>query len=390
MAVALQNKRKWQSKVEVYIINVVLLTLVGLAVEKFSKSRKLLKVYCVYCFIQMTLLAAFRLDIGIDYSQYYHAFYGISKSADWNEVFQFRYEVGYLIINRLISYVTNNIIVFMGIYHGIMYGLLMFYIYRYSEEKWLSVLAFVVLDYYAMSFCFIRQGMSVVIGLYAIEQMRKRKWYFACPLVLLSSSFHASALILLFYYVLSYINWKKRWIQISAVVLSVIAYIFCDDILQMVLIGPFEKYKGYLTSSFMRGNSVIMVFYPVFCIIVFLIFKQKIQGKSHTLDNLVPMLFVGMVLTILSTKHYIIERMALYITVYNIRLVAMVVHHFYKNRQQWNYHLATICALIISIGAFVFGITSDRYLIVPYKVAQEQLENVPMLKVMNKPDPLGE
>ena len=134
---------------EIYIVNAVLLTLVGLAVEKFAQSKWLIKVYCIYCFIQLTMIAAFRLDLGIDYSQYYHAFYSISKAPDWVSVFQLRYEAGYLILNRLISYFTNNIIIFMGIYHGIMYGLLMLYIYRYSEEKWLSVLAFIVLDYYS-------------------------------------------------------------------------------------------------------------------------------------------------------------------------------------------------------------------------------------------------
>ncbi len=371
---------------EIYIINAVLLTLTGFAVEKFSKSKRLLKLYCIYAFIQMTLLAAFRIDTGIDYSQYYHAFYGISKAPDWDAVFEFRYEAGYLIINRLISYFSNNIIVFMGIYHGIMYGLLMLYIYRFCEEKWLSVLSFIALDYFAMSFCFLRQGMAMVIGLFAIEYIRKRRWSLAGPLILLASSFHASALILFLYYLLSYINWRKRWLQVFAVVISLFIYVSCDIILQNVLVGPFEKYKGYLSSSFMEGNSIVLVFYPVFCVILFFILMKRIQGKSHTLDNLVPMLFFGMVLTILSTKHYIVERMALYITIYNIRLVSMMVYHFCKKKQLWNYHLATICTLIISVGAFVFGITFDRYLIVPYKVAQEQLENVPMLKIMGKSD----
>lgn len=368
----------------VYIVNAVLLTLVGLLVERFSKSTLLIKIYCIYAFLQLTLLAAVRYNIGIDYTQYYHAFLNIGKAADWSEVFQFRYEPAYLILNRLISFITNNVPVFMGIYGGIMYGLLMIYVYKYCEEKWLAVLSFIVLDYYALTYCFMRQGMAMIIGLFAIEQMKRNKWYLAVPLVLLSSCFHASALILLLYFAASYINWRKRWVQITAVLLSVIAYLGCDYILQIVLVGPFEKYRDYLNSSFMRGNPYIMVFYPVFCIILFFIVKRDIFGKSHTLDKLVPMLFIGLVLTILSTKHYIIERMALYITIYNIRLVPMIVHHFNRKGQQWNYQLATICALIISTSAFVFGITSDRYTILPYQVATEQLENVPLLKVMDK------
>lgn len=367
----------------VYIVNAVLLTLVGLAVERFSKSKLLLKVYCIYAFLQMTLLAAVRYNIGVDYTQYYHAFLNIGKAADWGEVFQFRYEPGYLIINRLISLITNNVPVYMGIYAAIMYGLFMLYVYRYCEEKWLAVLSFIVLDYYAMTYSFMRQGLAMVIGLFAIEHMRKNRWYFAIPLVFLSSCFHASALILLVFFAVSYIDWRKRWVQITAILVSILGYIGCDYILQIVLVGPFEKYRGYLDSSFMQGNPYVMVFYPVFCVILFFALMKNIKDKSHTLDKLVPMLFLGLVLTILSTKHYIIERMALYMTIYNIRLVPMMVHHFYRKGQQWNYQLATICVLIISTSAFVFGITSDRYLILPYQIAEEQLENVPLLKIMD-------
>jgi len=369
---------------EIYIVNVVLLTLVGLLVERFSNSKMLLKVYCIYAFVQMTVLAAVRYNIGIDYTQYYHAFLNIGKAADWSEIWSFRYEPGYLILNRLISLFTNNVPVYMGVYSGIMYALVMIYIYRYCEEKWLAVLSFIALDYYALTYCFMRQGMAMIIGLFAIENMRRNKWYFALPLVLLSSCFHASALILLFYFAVSYINWRKRWIQIAALILSVIAYIGCDFILEMVLVGPFEKYRGYLDSSFMEGNPYIMVFYPVFCVILFFILFKDIREKDDTMDKLIPMLFAGMFLTILSTKHYIIERMALYMTIYNIRIVPMLVHHYRSKKPQWSYQMATICVLIVSTSAFVFGITSDRYRIVPYQIATEQLENVPLLKCLDK------
>lgn len=368
----------------IYIVNAVSLTLIGLLTERFAKSKKWIKIYCIYAFVQLTLLAAVRYNIGIDYTQYYHAFLNIGKAVDWNEVWSFRYEPGYLIINRVISLFTNNVPVYMGIYAAIMYGLVMIYIYRYCEEKWVAVLSFIALDYYALTYCFMRQGMAMIIGLYAIEFMRKNKWYFAVPLVLLSACFHASALILLFYFAVSYINWRKRWIQISALIMSVIVYWGCDIILENVLVGPFEKYRDYLESSFMAGNSYIIVFYPVFCVVMFFIVFNGTKEGRRKIDRLVPMLFVGVVLTILSTKHYIIERMALYMTIYNIRIVPMLVHGFYKKNEQWNYQLATISALIVCTSAFVFGISSDRYRIVPYQIATDQLENVPLLKCLDK------
>lgn len=367
----------------IYVVNVVLLTVVGLIVEKCSTVRWHVKAYCFYAFLQMTLLAAFRIDVGIDYSQYYHAFYRVAKAPDWNSVLELRYEVGYLAINRIISLFTDNVILFMGIYHGIMYGLFMLYVYRYCEEKWLSVMAFVVLDYYAMSFCFMRQGMAIVIGLFALEFIRRRRWYLAVPLALFAASFHASALVLLLYLLLSYVNWRPRWVRIFAVASGVLLYAGCDFLLEHAVVGPFAKYADYLNSPFMEGNPFWVVFYPVFCVVVFLVFRKDVKDESHTLDNVVPVIFVGMVLELLSTRHYIIERIALYATIYNVNLVSMVVCHVKDRGQRRNEWLAIACALLIGAGAFVFGITSDRYAIVPYQVALEQMHSVPWLRSMS-------
>lgn len=89
--------------------------------------------------------------------------------------------------------------------------------------------------------------------------MRQRKWYLACPLVLLSSSFHASALILLLYYALSYVNWRKEGVRVAAILISLTVFVFLDGILENVLIGPFERYRDYLDSSFMQGNTFVTV-----------------------------------------------------------------------------------------------------------------------------------
>lgn len=369
---------------EIYILNIVLLLVIGVLIEKASHTQRALKIYCIYAWLQMTIIAAIRLDTGIDYSQYYHAFYDIAEAGSWAEIFSLRYEPGFLIIARMISVITENIVVFMAVYHGIMYGLLMWYIYKYCEEKWISILMFIALDYYALSFCFMRQCMAMIIGFFAIEQMRRQKWYFVIPCVLIASCFHISALILLLYYLISYIKWEKRWVQVTAIVLSVVAYVGCDFFLEKCLIGPFARYKDYLNSVFMEGNPILIVFYPVFVVVLFFVFCKKNGGKEQKYNQrLVPMLFLGAFLTILSTKHYIIERTALYMMIYNIRLVPMIVHKFYRKKQNWNYHLAVISTLIISMSAFIFGITCDRYWIVPYKIAEEQIELVPLFKGMD-------
>lgn len=58
--------------------------------------------------------------------------------------------------------------------------------------------------------------------------------------------------------------------------------VFLDGILENVLIGPFERYRDYLDSSFMQGNTFVTVFYPVFCVILFFIVQNRIEAQiSH-------------------------------------------------------------------------------------------------------------
>lgn len=222
--------------------------------------------------------------------------------------------------------------------------------------------------------------MAMVIGLYAIEMIKRRKWYWAVLLIVLASLFHASALILLLCLMVSYLDFSRRRIQIAAVILSVGLYFGCDFILEHILVGPFAKYATYLESQFMAGNHFFVVFYSVFVFVLVVYFSKQLCEEDKEFKNLIPVLFLGTALSLLSTKHYIIERMASYITIYNIRVVAQVLTLFKNKAQKWNYRLAVCSAVIISIAAFSFGIMNDRYWIRPFRLNEKFLYEVDFFK----------
>lgn len=359
--------------VGVYIFNIVILAIIGLFVEFAFRSKISRMLYCSYAWLQMTLIAALRWCNGIDYNQYYNTFYEIARTKGWSVLLERREELGFLFFNRAVSYISDNIIVYLFLYYGVMFGLLLWYIYKYSELKWLSVIAFIAFDYFAMSLCFMRQSMAMVIGLYALEMMKKRKWGLVILLTFCASLFHVSALILLVGLAFSYIKLDTKKVWTIAILTSVVLYFGCDFILQHLLVGPFEKYADYLGSQFMNGNHILVVYYPIFCFGLVAFFYKKLCKVDENFSRIFPVLFLGIVLGILSTKHYIIERMALYITLYNIRIVEQVLALFKNEAQKWNYQLAVYSAIVISAGAFVFGISNDRYWIRPYKLNETYL-----------------
>lgn len=350
----------------VYIINFIVLILIGFIVERFKHNKVIGWICYSYSWLQLTLLAALRWGIGYDYNQYFNTFYRISSATGWSELLQRREEIGFLFFNRCMSYITENIIVYLFFYYGIMYALLIWYIYKHSERKWCSVAIFLAFDYFAVSLCFMRQSMAMVIGLYVVEMIKKRKWYWAMVLTLLATLFHSSAFILLVGLIFSYLDFTRRKVQIIAVGTALVLYIGCDFFLEHVLVGPFAKYADYLESPFMMSNHIFAVYYPILVFLLVAFYGKKLCAQDKEFKRLIPVLFLGTFLALLTTKHYIIERMSLYITFYNIRVVAQILA-LYKKEDKWNYGLATSSAIIVSIFAFIFSLMNDRYGILPYQ-----------------------
>lgn len=350
----------------VYIGNFLSVTVILMIAERYKKNRVLRIGSFLYVWLQLTLVAALRWGIGYDYNQYYNTFYEISRIHTWAELAARREEIGFVLFNKGMSFVTDNIIVYLFVYYGLLYGLLLFYVYRYSEVGWCSLLVYIAFDYFAISICFMRQSMAMVIGLFAMEMMKKRKIVPCILCIGTAALFHSSALILLAALALSYVDFTKRKVQIASAVLAIVGYFGCDLLLNYVLVGPFEKYKGYLDSFFMTQNHVFSVYFQILLWILYIVLHKKLLEQDETNKRLLSVMCFGTFLALMTTRHYIIERTSLYITVYNIRIGAQMLSLFYKER--WNRRLATVCAIAIGLGAFCFLIRVDRYGIRPYQL----------------------
>ena len=352
----------------VYVGNFLSVTVILLIAERYKKNRVLRIGSFLYVWLQLSLTAALRWGVGYDYNQYFNTFYEIRSIGSFAQLLSRREEIGFVLFNKGMSLVTDNVIVYLFVYYGFLYGLLLFYVYRYSEVKWCSLFIYIALDYFAISICFMRQSMAMVIGLFAMEMMKKRR---SVPCILCigaAALFHSSALILLPALLLSYVDFTKRKVQTGAVILAAAGYFGCDLLLEYVLVGPFEKYRGYLDSFFMIQNHVFSVYFQILLWILLIVFQKKLIGQDETDKRLIPVMCFGAFLALMTTRHYIIERMSLYITVYNIRTGAQILALFHKDR--WNRNFAAACAMVIGLFAFCFLIRADRYGICPYQFNQ--------------------
>lgn len=152
---------------------------------------------------------AFRgIRVGVDTKNYCYVFqyfehvslknvftapiYG-SNAHTWT----FEFEPGYRLINKLLSYMTNDgqaITIALGI---IIFILLALFVYRESPNIWLSMWLFVTLGFFQTSMNATRITIVLLICFLAFPLIENRKPVLYVLIVLLASTIHQSALLFL-------------------------------------------------------------------------------------------------------------------------------------------------------------------------------------------------
>lgn len=109
---------------------------------------------------------------------------------------QYPTELGYVYFNVLLSYFTANRYIFIFIVTLIIYVLYYVNIRRYSADYRVAILLFFGLLFF-FTFTYLRQMIGVGIAALSLKYVYERKWWKFVALVLLATSFHNSAIILL-------------------------------------------------------------------------------------------------------------------------------------------------------------------------------------------------
>ena len=109
---------------------------------------------------------------------------------------QYPTELGYVYLNVLLSYFTSNRYVFILVVTLIIYGLYYINIKRYASDYRIALLLFFGLLFF-FTFTYLRQMIGVGIASLSLKYVYERKLWKFVVLVLLATSFHNSAVILL-------------------------------------------------------------------------------------------------------------------------------------------------------------------------------------------------
>jgi transmembrane protein EpsG len=245
-------------------------------------------------FLFICLFLALRHDFGNDYVTYLNLFYEFSSLEDYDftNPFSLFYEPGWVVLNFLFqSLGFFSMKIFLALLSCVVYYR---FVVKYIPKNlyWLAVFIYVFTpSFLLLQSTAMRQSVGVMIFIFSIDYLIKKRFLPYLLLILLASLFHYSAIFLIFVYPLIYFNKK---IQILSGVFLILSYFLLfllsknlAPLFKDLLLNLNDKYSAYTDQG--SVNSGFGFIYFTFLLVI-LLFNDKNHTKEIGLISKISIL----------------------------------------------------------------------------------------------------
>lgn len=314
----------------------------------------------LFVMLCLWLLATIRsLDIGNDTKSYYELFNSIASGVNiqfWSS----RYEIGYLLLNKLISRMTDNFWVFLSIVNAIIYFAYFLFFKNYSVNSIMSVFMFFTFGTWGQTVNILRLQLAIAMAIYAFICKDKKKYILMIVLLLLAFGFHRISLVfLLFLFVPQKISKKFYLVTIA---LTVVGISILPTLMQFVAryIPYFSAYISSSTYVFGEAKlatilSIVMRVLLLSVVWYFYLSQAKenswlTEAEEKILSYQFNMVFVSTLFMVLSLNFNLLDRCSYYYWTFAYVLVPNVLSRIdnYGNK-----HILRAFILLLGVAYFL-------------------------------------
>lgn len=354
----------------IYIFLIIFLVIFSISYIEKNKKKNLL----IFFFIVFWLMATFRsLDIGNDTKNYYLLYKQICKFSEIQNM-TWRYEIGYLLVNKIVSFFTSNFTFFLGVINRYVYIIYYKFIKNYSLNCIFSTFLFFTLGIWGKTVNILRLELAIVIVLTGFLLKEKNKKWIGILLSFLGILFQRISIA----YLLSFFIPKKisKNFYIISTLLVIILFLNFNIFINLV-VQIFPYFKIYLSESSSYGigdlkiATVISIFKAFFIflfgIIAYFKSNRALYSKKENQDFLyqINMVYTEFLILFTSLQFNLLDRCSYYFSIFEILMIPNAVKRLNKNEKI----LCIILILTICVIYF-FSITllkSEWNRLVPYK-----------------------
>lgn len=311
------------------------------------KKRTRDRVFVIISFCQLWLMNVLRAySVGQDTQPYMQAFDQIAVGGIGTFT-NFEWEPGYVFLNWIVAKLGLGFRGLLVVIATFSYYSIFRFICRYSPEKWLSVILFVVFGYYYATYHILRQTVALSIILFSYDTIitrNKRRFIF---LIICATCFHFTAILFGF----TYFIWSGKRITLPKFisVFSICLFIssFVINILLNTAFGFIARYETY-THTDLGGEG-----YGMLCLLLFLSFMGLLLPKNNLSkrDILIYLLMtVATCLQSFTTSFSLFARICWY---WNFGLIAYIPLCIELTRNKRIIHVLNVVIIALALAFFV-------------------------------------
>lgn len=258
----------------IYLAVLAIIMLLGVGIKP-NKSIARRKRFMFLTFFILIVIAALRkFTVGRDLNaHYYNSFFRIIQMTWSSAMANTNYEPGFVAFYKIIGIFTSNAQWMIALHAIFVIGITGWFIYKNSEDCVLSTFLFIAANTWFTDMTILRQTMAVAMGMIAVEIWKHKEWkvkryvlYGLC--VFLSIAFHSTGLIVLIYPIFDKIEFRKKNIFLS-VIIVIFSFLLYDKVFQLasaiLSIGKDYDEAYGTTGAVVNVISLYEFIVPVLC-----------------------------------------------------------------------------------------------------------------------------
>lgn len=352
----------------IYYLTISFSAGLGYVLTEHKKSRQTTAIYVAACLLLLIFVASCRYAIGFDYFSYRNM-YEMVNGWSWGDILRiYSGEPLFFLFCKVIGSIGCPYQVFLMIINVFLLTAAIHFMCSYSKIPWLSIYLYITLQFLSYNMNLIRQSIATAFFLLAYPYLKNRKILPYTILVLIGGLFHNSLLFLYPLYFLLPIKQSKHSL-LSLAALTTLVYIFFDplfELLEPLLPTKYTKYQG---GFFWQANGFYYVLFPgLYCLLIYL-FRKRIADSMLSAVCLNSAIY-HFIISLFITKHFILERFAIYPFVFALIAIPEIISSYQKKRTGskpvLTYHRVLFLFLIFGGAYFAFAAFCGFHHVYPY------------------------
>lgn len=238
----------------------------------------------------------------------------------------------------------------------------MYFIYKNSDNPLVSIVIFMGIEFFTLSFTALRQMIAISIILNSYGFIKKNKPIKFILMVLLASLFHKTALMFLIVYALKYISINKKTIIAGFSILLIIQLIGFNAIVYIINnIYPYYIPDNLAFTTNGMFQAAVILFYLIMGL--YLYFKQTDEEDKKKLDLLYIIIFLAFSIQSFTNRIPMIGRLMWYFYIF---IIILLPNQISKVKNQTIQKIAYAMVIILCLLQYIL-FSMNMYNVLPYE-----------------------